>query len=519
MGMFDFMRAKPAPIAAPVATTETEKVRRPTLSNMKAFARMFFGAADTSRLSGDWPSMPVPADWIIAKHQRMVVARSREQYLNNDYMKAYLRLCRQNIVGSTGIILQSMARTAGGKPDVKARRAVERTFRDWGRKGNCDVTGRLSWRGILVSCVNTAGRDGEFMLRKVYGRDAGKYGFALQILDPQRCPVDLEETGLPNGEFVRHGIRFNRYGRPLAYAFMNQDPDAERHGYTYAGRSYDWIPADEIIHGFVQEIVGQKRGLPWLSTGLFRMKQMSAFEDAAIVNARVGAAKMGFIEFEPGRGPDWDDDSELEIDAEAGTFPVLPDGAKLNKFDPTYPAGEFASFMKQCLRSMATGGGVSYHNLAQDLEGVNFSSIRQGTLDEREHFKELQEWLIEDLCEQVFAAFLDRALLAGMVTKDDGGALPASKIALYEDHAFQGRRWEWIDPNADSNAAETSKNNLLKSPGDLIREGGKDPNAVWVQTGEDIAAMRAAGIPDNIIELSFGLKPVPPKTPPKEGAP
>lgn len=513
MGFLDLFRSNPKPAPA-------EAARRPTLSNMKAMARMFFGAADTSRLSGDWPSMPVPADWVIAKHQRMVVARSREQYLNNDYMKAYLRLCRQNIVGSTGIVFQSKARTATGKADVKARRALERAFRDWGRKGNCDVTGKLSWRGIQAAVVNSASRDGEFMLRKVFGRDGGKYGFALQVLDPQRCPVDLEESGLPNGEFVRHGIRFNRYGRPLAYAFMNQDPDSARLGYTYAGRSYDWVPADEIIHGFIPEMTGQKRGLPWLATGLFRMKQMGAFEDAAIVNARVGAAKMGFIEFAEGMGPACDDDMDLEIDAEAGTFPVLPEGASFKEFNPTYPAGEFASFMKQCLRSMSAGGGVSYHNLSQDLESVNFSSIRQGTLDEREHFKELQEWLIEDLCEQVVGAFLERALLSSLVLKDDGAALPASKIALYEDHEWQGRRWDWIDPTADSKAAELSKNNLLAAPGDLIREKGRDPIAVWTQTGEDIAAMQAAGIPMNIIELSLGLKPAPPaKDPPKEGVP
>lgn len=515
MGFFDWMRGgNAAPAPAP-----TDDRRRPKLADMKNMARMLFGAADTSRLSGDWPTMPVPADWIIAKHQRTVVARSREQYLNNDYMKAYLRLCRQNIVGSTGVLFQSKARTAGGKPDQRARRALERAFRDWGRKGHCDVTGKLSWRGIQAACVNSVGRDGEFMLRKIFGRDAGKYGFALQVLDPQRCPVDLDESGLPNGEFVRHGIRFNRYGRPLAYAFMNQSPDSARLGYTYAGRSYDWIPADEIIHGFVQEIVGQKRGLPWLATGLFRMKQMGAFEDAAIVNARVGASKMGFIQYAEGFGPEADDEDDLEIDCEAGTFPVLPEGATLNKFDPLYPSGEFASFMKQCLRSMATGGGVSYHNLAQDLEGVNFSSIRQGTLDEREHFKELQEFLIEDLCEQVEGPWLERALLASLVLKDDGGALPASKIVLYEEHEWQARRWEWIDPRADSDAAESSKNNLLTAPGDLIREKGRDPLAVWAQTGEDIAAMKAAGIPDNIIELSFGINPVPPKEPPKETAP
>ncbi|HKY46139.1 MAG TPA: phage portal protein [Pyrinomonadaceae bacterium] len=518
MGVFDLFRTKPEPAPAP------EVKRRPTLANMKAAARMFFGSGDTTRLSGDWPTMPVPAEWIISRHQRTVVARSREQYFNNDYMKAYLRLCRQNIVGSSGIVFQSKASTATGKPDLKARKANERAFRDWMKAKNCDVAGNLSWRAIQAACVDCGARDGEFMLRKIRGADAGKYGFALQILDPQRCPVDLDEYDLPNDEFIRSGIRYNRYGRPLSYAFTNQSEDSARLGYTYAGRSFDWVPADEIIHGFKTEIIGQKRGLPWLATGLFRMKQMGAFEDAAVVNARVGAAKMGVVEFADGTGPEGNDgcdengDMDLQIDAEAGAFLVLPNGAKLNKFDPTYPAGEFASFIKQCLRSMAAGGGVSYHNLAQDLEGVNFSSIRQGTLDEREHFKELQEWLCEVLCEPVFEAFLESALLRGKIIKDDGTPLPASKIHLYEEHEWQGRRWDWIDPTADMKAAEGKKNNLLASPGALIREQGGDPDRVWEEIGQDIASMRAAGIPDEFIKAGFSIDPVPPKPEQKKEA-
>jgi capsid protein len=68
--------------------------------------------------------------------------------------------------------------------------------------------------------------------------------------------------------------------------------------------------------------------------------------------------------------------------------------AELKEWSPNYPTGEFLPFHKAMLRSMAAGMGVLYNNLASDLEGVNFSSIRQGTLDEREHWKELQQWLV-----------------------------------------------------------------------------------------------------------------------------
>lgn len=509
MGLFDIFRSQPS---------AEQKQRRQILPNMRAGLRMMFGSADVGRLTGDWPTMPAPADWIVAKHQRTLVARSREQAHNNDFMRAYLRLVRQNIVGSSGIALQSRAMLSSGKPDKKSARAIERWFKDWGKRDNCDVAGKLSWRAMLSAAAESAARDGEVMLRIITGPDAGKYGYALQVLDAQRCPVDLDEDARPDGSFVRHGIRFNKYGRPLEYGFNEQDPNSSRQGYTYAGRSVKWIPAAEIIHAFVAELPGQKRGLPWLSTGLFRMKQMGAFEDAAIVNARVSAAKMGFIEYAEGHGPEASDE-ELSIDAEAGSFVELPEGAKLNKFDPSYPAGEFAVVMKQLLRSLAAGGGVAYHTLAQDLEGVNFSSIRQGTLDEREFYMDRQEWIIEEIASRVFVGALERSLLAGAIKSENGRALSALKVDLLSDHAFQGRRWSWIDPRADADAASTSTKSLMKSLSKIIREGGDDPETVFDEIAADIAAMKEAGIPDNVIEAAFGLKPVPPKPdapPPKE---
>jgi capsid protein len=61
--------------------------------------------------------MPAPIDWIIHRFQRTIVARSREQALNNDYVKAYFRLQRQNIVGPAGIMFQSKAKDEPARGD------------------------------------------------------------------------------------------------------------------------------------------------------------------------------------------------------------------------------------------------------------------------------------------------------------------------------------------------------------------------------------------------------------------
>ena len=479
MGFLDrFRRSKPAP-----QPDESTKKRGFVPAN--AAKRMFDGAR-VDRLGTAWPTQPQTADDIIKKNQSVLVARSREQAANNDYAREFMRLCRTNIVGPRGIILQAKSIDSANKLDTQANEAIELAFDAWGKKQNCDVTGKQSWRAIQMACINSAAKDGEYMVRMVFGADAGPWGFALQMLDPQRCPVDMVEDRLPNGNFIRFGIEFNHYGRPIAYYFQTTDDSADN--YIWAGKDFVRVPAAEIIHGFVEDIVGQKRGLPWMATGLFRLRNLGGMEDAALVNARVGANKMGFIKWADGTGPDWDDPENYYVESEPGEFEILPEGAELQEWNPQYPNGEFAIFSKQMLRGIAAGFGVAYNNLANDLEGVNYSSIRQGTLNERENWKELQEWLIESLHQSVFEAWLPRALLSGRITVK-GRSLKPERIDRYSQIEWQPRRWSWVDPQADVKAAETMKNNMLQSPSRIIREMGYDPDAVWRESASDVRRM------------------------------
>ncbi|MDR5013485.1 phage portal protein [Aeromonas veronii] len=463
-------------------------------------ARMF-AAARQDRLGTAWGGTPLTADEIVDRNQVVLVARSREQSANNDYGRSFLRMCRQNIVGPKGVMLQAQSMTSRGKLDNAANQAIEDGWLEWGKRKHCDVTGRRSWRAIQNNCITSAAKDGEFMVRMVFGADAGPWGFALQVLDPQRCPIDLNDQRPRTGAFIRQGIEFNRYGRPLAYYFTTTDESEA--GYHWGGKSYVRIPAEEIIHGFLEDMVGQKRGLPWMATALFRMRQLGAMEEAAIIKARTGANQMGFVEWDEGYGPETKekDDEELTIESEPGEWRVLPSGARVKESNPQYPTGEYAPFYKQALRGMAAGFGVLYNNLASDLEGVNFSSIRQGTLDEREHWKDLQEWLVESLIEPVFEAWLPRVLLAGLI-KVKGKPLPAERIDQYRVVEWQARRWQWIDPRADVNSAVEAKNNMLTSPGKIIREQGQDPQTVWQESARDVAAMIEAYKSEGIDEAT-----------------
>lgn len=466
--------------------------------------RSLFMGGEVGRLTGDWTTNPVPAAEIIRRFQRIAVARSRQQALDNDYMIATLRQLRQNIVGPSGVRLKSLARGKSGDASTGLRRSVQDAFAAWGSAENCDIEAKLSWRAIEHFVCEGVARDGEVFIRMIRGRGhGGKFAFRLQVIDPQRCPTQYDREATADGNFVQHGIEFTKYGKPVAYYF-HREAIGSAHNVSIDGTNTERVPAAEIIHCFVKISPGQRRGMPWASSSLFRAKMTSAAEDAAVVNMRVASSKMGVIEFEDGYGLDLDDANDLTLDAEAGTFPILPAGARLKEFTNSYPVGELLPFVKLMLRGLAASVGVSYHSISGDVENVNFSSIRHATLDERENFKERQQWLIDELHRRVFAEWLPMALLTGEIKDESGRAVGADQLDNLLPQSWQPRRWQWIDPRADVESETAAKNNLLSSPGKLIRERGEDPDEVWKDIAADIQAMRAAGIPESLILQAMG---------------
>lgn len=476
-------------------------------------AQMF--KASVTNKNDNWGGIPQSIDAFITLRQPVLVARSREQWSNNDYVRAFVRLLRQNVIGPQGVIMQAKVEKPRGGMDKDVNAAIEADWSVWGQAGNCDVTGQLSWRDAECLAVETAARDGEFIIRLVYGADAGSHGFAIQFIDAQRLPVNYENYRMDkSGGFIRQGIEFNRYGRPVAYHFTSTD-EYDAYYYSTNGRGFVRVPADEIIHRFVHEVVGQRRGIPWASTSLHRLHHLQGFEDAAVANARAGATQMGFIQYRDGFGPENEDDCDVSstIDAEPLSFHELPEGAELKEFKPQYPNGEFVTFHKAMLRGAAAGMGVLYNNVAGDLEGVNFSSIRQGTLDERERYKDLQSWIIEALHVPVRDAWLKWRLLNGGIKTKNGKPLHAEKLSTYKAASWQPRRWAWIDPKSDVTANVTAIRAGLTSPSQVIREQARDPEAVFKEIAEDIAMMRAAGIEEDFISVMFGLLPAPEASP------
>ncbi|HWQ34879.1 MAG TPA: phage portal protein [Blastocatellia bacterium] len=471
-----------------------------------------YQAGQVNRLTGDWTITPTSTRSDLRVYLRNLRARSRDLSRNNDYVKKFLQMVRTNVVGPAGIRLQVRARNENAPADAPEldhdfNRMVEAAWREWSHKEHCTASGRLSWHDAQKLFVRTLARDGEVLVRKI--RTTGKYGFALKFIDVNWLDEQFNHR-LPDGNRIIMSVEVDDDDRPVAY-WLTPPTDE----YTYPGAVWDGsgqrhrvrVPAAEMIHCYIAEDENQTRGVPWCYTAALRLKMLGGYEEAELVAARVGACKGGFFkrpEDEQFTGED--DQTQLIEQVEPGMLQELPPGWEFQQYDPNHPNTNFGAFIKSVLRGVAAGLEVSYTSLANDLESVNYSSIRAGLLEERDVWRDLQAFMIEHFCRPVYLAWLEAAMLTG--------ALPL-RAADYERllaPAWQPRGWAWVDPLKDVQASILAIETGLATRTDVLAEQGED----FAETVELLAA-EAALLEQHGIRVSSGTQqPVTPAGDPAE---
>lgn len=409
--------------------------------------------------------------------------RARTLSHNNDYAKKFLQQVVCNVVGPTGFGLQVLA-SEGARLDTLANTLIEREFSAWARRGVCEVSGKLSFVDVQGLVAQAVARDGEALVRIIRGAAAGnRYKFALQLLDVDRLPIGYNVNVLGDGNRIAMGVELNRFGRPVAYHLSQYHP-GETAGQLNAGSRYERVPAADILHLFRPMRPEQRRGVPAMHTAMFRLEMLGKFEAAAVVAARKGAETIGFFTSPDGSAPllDGTDANGNQISTSVpGSYDTLPTGYDFRAYDSKYPNEMYGAFVKHTLRGISSGLGVSYNSLASDLEGVNYSSIRAGVLEERDAWMSWQNWMIEALMVPVYEAWLSTSMLAGAIAYSTGTPLPVNKLDKFLVHSWQGRRWAWVDPLKDVQANIESINAGLKSRRQVIAEQGQDLDEVWAQ--------------------------------------
>ena len=122
--------------------------------------------------------------------------------------------------------------------------------------------------------------------------------------------------------------------------------------------------------------------------------------------------------------------------------------------------------------------------MANDLESVNYSSLRQGALEERSHYQCEQHRMIEGFMNIVYSKWLNMAFLAGNLSN-----LPNGKYNKFNSPIWRPRGWQWIDPKKEVEALKIGMNNGFLSMQDVQAGYGRDVEDVFasIQTEKELA--------------------------------
>ncbi len=465
-----------------------------------------FDAARVDRLTSEWWTTNTSINEELRSDLDRLRARARDLAKNNDYASKFVGMCQNNIVGPEGFRLQARVVDDGtNTPDGLANAAIEAAFAEWASAA--DVTGTLTLRDVCDTLVGGLPTDGELLVRKITGPAAGnRFNFALELIDPDR--IDTQHTEmLPNGARVVMGVEQDAAGRTLAlHLFQNHPNDVS----NTTQRRKVRVPVAELIHRFRVTVPGQARGVPWMAPGMLSLHHLGGFMLSALLAAEHGANHYGFFRTPDGLAPvgnEQNDDGQQIVTSQPGTFDTLPPGVEFSPFDSKYPEQNFGPFVKVALQRIASGWRVAYHSLANDLENVNFSSIRSGTLEERDRWAADQTWFIGAFLEPLYAAWLQQALLSGAIVLPNGSPLPAGRLAKFSRHQWQGRRWDWVDPQKDMEAKTLGVRAGLISPQTLAAQIGQDFEDTLAQISEAQRLAARYGVTLNAYEGTPGARP------------
>lgn len=423
------------------------------------------------------------SDWILSDSHTNEKLRSSLPKLrkmcrgleeSNPYFRRFLSEWVANVIGPDGFKLQSQVAFVNGRADENKRLLIEDTYREWCEEPTAWASGMCYVEGAQL-CERAVVRDGMAFVRLLRNYRGNRFGFALQLVDASYLDLEI------NGRNIHLGVEVDTYGRPIAYYLQGQHGGEDV--INMGGRKVVRVRAEDMLCRMYRERPEQMAGIPMAVAAITGLRHLERYEEAEVVAARVAACSSVAFEREfPEEFTGEDGSNPLaEMELAPGGILTPPHGYKATMLTPNHPHTAFGDFRKGMLRGAAAAANIPYSRMAADASDANYSSMREDRLQATDIYKTFQGAVIKQMERPVFEAWLEIQLL--------GNRLPFGMAmwSTVKRARWQGRGWDWVDPQKEITAIEkalqlglTSRKRELMKKGidmdELDREIEEDPN-------------------------------------------
>ena len=372
----------------------------------------------------------------------------RKHARTNPYMKRYLNLVRNYVLGADGIQIQ-------GVDEAKKKK-----WRAWAK--NADLTKAGNWVSFQKRVLTAYQRDGEALVQFVYVPGEGLKLFLIDTGAVARN-IGVQSTYVDGaGQYpgIKEGIRYDEYGRPVSYLFQMERGTIQE------------VPANQIVRVWDQDEPKQYHGRSVFESVIDRLKRLEEFEQSHIENAISNALQGGFITLPdtiasaaPPGGLTYTEAAKNAVEARPGDRSVLLQGMGYVPNTAQFPATGYQAVRRGMLADIAADLKIGYHSLASDLTGANYSSLRHGWQTDIKLYRGLQEKM-EGFNQAVFDMW---------------------NMVEDEDVEWTAPSFPYLDPAKEASAQREFIKMGVKSASQIIREEeGGDPEKVFEERQDEL---------------------------------
>lgn len=291
-----------------------------------------------------------------------------------------------NTIG-TGTSIQSKS----GDPDNDKR--VESRFKNWCKKGNCEITGMMSFFDVEALVITQTEVDGELFVYMKLTRE----GLKLQLIESDNLDTSRGENG----------IEYDNIGRPTTYYFTDKN------------RKNISIPAEYIIHYFEFDArASQRRGISHYKQSLRDVKSFHAFNSATIDSAKIRARISHWIQTDRGgeqfgmNQPDAGNDNPYVEFDDIVAYKLKPD-EEIKALNAQLTGDNYKDFVENNHRMTGIGRKMSYELSSRDYSKVNFASGKMSNTQDYKMFDKKRKRFEEHFLTPVITVWHQLEVLLG----------------------------------------------------------------------------------------------------------
>jgi lambda family phage portal protein len=488
-----------ATIAPPKAPPVPKMARRVAPLPVRA-ARAEYEGASYSRRTANWRRNSRDANAELNAATMMALRGIARDITRNNPFGANAKKKWADFLVGPGITFQVYR---AGKVDKALTTALQKHLESTA----CDPLGQSNVYQLQYQAAMTMVEAGGCLARRRWRRksDGLPLPFQVQVMEPDYINMQLSGPNLTGGARIL-GVELDAIGRKVGYWLYSGHPGAILPG----GLDSKLVPVSEVAYVFRPDRPEGLHGATWFAPCIVRIKDFGDYEDAQLVRQKIASCYSVFrIGVADQDGEDTDsnglplDDNPLLSAIEPGIIEDLPADADIKFANPPGVDG-YEPYSRISLQAIAAGVGLPYEVMTGDLSKVTFISGRLGRLDLKQSVETIQyQQLIPQFCEPIGQWGLDALEFAGADITDC-------------EVRWTPPRFPIASPETEVPADRDAVRAFQKTPSQVLRERGEDPDSFWAEYAADMKRFDDAGLvvdcdPRRVTQVGNAVDPLTPE--------